>query len=101
MATTYDIGDVVRVTSTFGTTAGVAVNPTRVTYRILKPGGSRTTNYTTSTSDGTVQHQATGSYFMDILTTAEGGYFVTVTTTGTSVRSGSNSYFVVRGSLAT
>lgn len=100
IATTYDIGDVARISSTFGDTGGTATNPTQVSYRILYPDGSRSTFQTTTTSSTDVQHLATGSYFMDILTTASGSYQITVTSTG-NIRTGSNHYFIVRGSYAT
>jgi hypothetical protein len=70
MATTYDKGDLVRLTATF-TVSDVNTDPTAVTLKIQDPSGNETT-YTYAL--GQITKTATGQYRYD-LTIDETGYW--------------------------
>ena len=91
MASTYDIGDKVRVTGTF-TVADVATDPTTVTLRVLAPGGT-VTPYTYALSE--VTKSGTGVYYKDISITTAGIWYYRWLGTGT-VEAGGEAEFYVR-----
>lgn len=61
---TFDIGDLVRVTAAFTDIAGVAADPTTVTLEVKNPAGARAV-YTSATSPAVV-NSAVGSYYCDV-----------------------------------
>lgn len=61
---TYDIGDVVRITVAFTNLAGGAVDPGAVTVRVKNPVGVKT-SYTYIT-DTEVLKDSTGNYHLDV-----------------------------------
>jgi hypothetical protein len=69
LATTYDIGDLVRVTATFTDTGGTVADPTATVLHVETPDGT-VTSYTTST----ITRVSTGLYRYDITTTGRGLY---------------------------
>jgi len=70
MANSYDIGDLVRCTATFTDSAGDAIDPTAIVFRIKLPDDT-TTVYTYGT-DAELVKSATGVYYVDYTTVAAG-----------------------------
>lgn len=99
MASTYDIGDRVRVTGTFTDTGGDEVDPTSVYFRYDRPavGSSYTTAVYASSSTGLgyIDHPSTGVYTFDIVTTGAGIYSYKMWSTGVAT-SAAQGYFKVR-----
>lgn len=60
---TYDVGDKIRLTTTFTNLAGSATGPTAVTFKMLLPSGS-TTTYVYGT-DAELVKSSTGVYYVD------------------------------------
>ncbi len=69
---TRDIGDIVRATATFRNIAGVATDPTGVTFKLRKPDGT-TTTYVYPT-DAQLVKDSTGNYHVDVTVTLAGFY---------------------------
>lgn len=100
MGSTYDIGDVVRITGTFTDTGGTYGDPTTVNFLYDTPdtAGSPTTATRPGTSTGNVNgivRASSGVFYYDILTTGEGLYEARFTSTGTLQTSG-EAWFSVR-----
>ena len=99
MASTYDIGDVVRVAGTFTDTGGTVGDPTTVHFLYDTPTSTAPTTATrTSTALGLVTgigRASTGIYYYDITTTGKGLYETRFTSTGSLAASG-ESWFSVR-----
>ena len=94
MATnTYDINDVVRVTSTF-TVSSVNTDPSDVHLKIKTPGGI-TSLYVYSLAE--ITKSATGIYYKDIAVDDDGMYYYRFEGTGT-VRAASEHSFKIRSS---
>lgn len=68
----YALGNVVRLTGAFATSAGVAIDPTVVGCQVRAPGGTITSELY---GGGAVQREAAGSYYLDV-TPDEGGEWV-------------------------
>jgi hypothetical protein len=77
----YDIGDLVKLTAAFTDAAGTAIDPTTVTFKILKPDGTTTT--AVYGVDPAVVKAATGVYTYNVSITAAGMWWWRVTSTGT------------------
>lgn len=93
MATnSYDLGDLVRVTTTFTTAAGVAVDPTAVLLAVKNPAG-KTTTYTFGVGTEIVK-SATGIYYMDVNANAAGWWFYRWYSTGTGQAAAQNAFRV-------
>lgn len=99
MASTYDVGDIVRVTGTFTDTGGVVGDPTTVHFLYDSPTSVAPTTATrTSTSTGLVggiYRLTTGVYYYDVASTGNGLYETRFTSTGSLAASG-ESWFSVR-----
>jgi len=91
MANTYDIGDIVRVSSAF-TQSGVAVDPTTVSLIVLAPDRTATT-YTVG--EGTVLKDSAGNYHVDVPATQTGTYRYRWVSTGTGAAA-EEGFFEVR-----
>jgi hypothetical protein len=72
MATTYDKGDLVRLSVAFTNSAGTATDPTTVTLKVKAPGTALAT-YTYAL--GQVTKSATGSYYKDVSLNASGRWW--------------------------
>ncbi len=83
MASTYDIGDYVRISSTF-TQGGTVLDPTTVTLVLRAPDATSTT-YTYA--GATIIRESQGVYHVDVSVTAAGTYRYRWTTTGTGASS--------------
>lgn len=77
----YDIGDVVRVTTTF-TKLGVVTDPTTVTFRVKPPSGTLV-DYVYGT-DANVAKVSTGVFRVDVDVDAAGTWYVRSIGTGTA-----------------
>ena len=99
MPSTYDRGDLVRITGTFTDTGGVVGDPTTVHFLYDTPTSTAPTTATrTSTAAGDVGgivKQSTGVYYYDVPSTGSGLYEARFTSTGTLAASG-ESWFSVR-----
>ncbi len=71
MASTYDVGDVARLSTTFAA-SGLAVDPSSVALTILTPAWASTT-YTYGV-DAQIVRSSTGAYYCDVTLTAPGRY---------------------------
>ncbi len=92
MATTYDVGDVARLSAAFTQTA-VAVDPSTVALTVLTPAAASTT-YTYGV-DGALVKDSTGIYHLDLAIAAAGRYRWRWVSTGTGASAG-ESWLMVR-----
>ena len=99
MGSTYDVGDIVRITGTFTDTGGIVGDPTTVKFLYDTPTSTApTTAARTSTAAGAVggiTKASTGVYEYDITTTGQGLYESRYTSTGSLAASG-ETWFSVR-----
>ena len=94
MATTYDIGDCVRLTVTFLTVAGATADPSKTYLDIQTPDGAIT--YSTYSAGTTaIIRSGVGDFYKDILTTGAGLYEYRWHSTGT-VHTAQEGWFSVR-----
>lgn len=91
-ANTYDVGDVVRITGTFRSTAGVLSDPSKVTIKYEDPSA----NVTTVTSTGaSVINPSTGVFYTDIVPDEVGVWEYRIYSTG-NITSSTEDWFRVR-----
>jgi len=83
MANAYDIGDQVRITSTFQI-SGTDTDPTTVTFKFKKPGASSTTSWVYGV-DAQVKKTAIGIYYVDLDLDTAGSWSYRWEGTGTVV----------------
>jgi hypothetical protein len=86
MPANYDIGDVVRCSSTFTDTGGVKQDPTTVDFVYTTPAGVDTVNTRTGATPGEVDsitRASSGTFFRDVTCTATGPYWYRFSSTGT------------------
>lgn len=96
MATTYDVGDIVRCWSTFTDTGGTRADPTTVYFAYENPAGvSYSTTYTGAGNIVQATTPSTGVYYFDITCTGQGLYEYRFTSTGL-VTASAEAYFSVR-----
>lgn len=76
---TYDIGDVVRIFSTF-TQNAVGIDPSTVTLKLVRPDAT-TQSYTYA--GATVTKDSTGNYHVDVAPAVNGTYKYRWSSTGT------------------
>lgn len=87
---TYDIGDVVRISSTF-TQNAVAIDPSTVSLTVKDPAATSTT-YTYA--GATVTKDSVGNYHVDVAPTLTGTYKYRWVSTGTGQAAEENSFQV-------
>ncbi len=94
----YDIGDIVRCSSTFTDTGAVKQDPSQVHFVYTTPAGVDSVHtrlgVTTGTVD-TVVRASSGTYFRDVTTTASGPYWYRFNSTG-SITTLAEANFIVR-----
>jgi len=99
MPSTYDIGDLVRVTGTFTDTGGTVGDPTTVNFLYDTPTSTTPVSASrTSTATGEVNgitKLSTGVYYYDVPTTGRGLYETRFTSTG-QLTASAESWFSVR-----
>jgi hypothetical protein len=88
--TTYDVGDVVRLSNAY-TQSAVAIDPTTVTLVVMAPDTTETT-YTYAGT--TITKDSTGNYHVDVSVTASGTWRYRWTSTGTGAASEEGSFQV-------
>ena len=94
MASTYDIGDLIRETGTFKNASSANTDPTKVFLDIQKPDGA--ISYSTYSAGTTaITKSAAGIYYKDIPCTGQGLYEFRWHSTGT-VHTAQEGYFNVR-----
>jgi hypothetical protein len=96
MASTYDKGDLLRLTGTFTNASGTATDPTTITLKIKAPGTALAT-YTYALSQ--VTKSSTGVYYKDISLATVGRWFYRWEGTGT-VEAAVEGWFEVREARA-
>ena len=89
---TYELGNVLRVTGTFRNLAGTAVDPTVVKFRYRAPGQDAVT--LTYPDNAALVKAGTGIYYYDIDLSAAGTWFYKFFSTGTN-QAANESQFVV------
>lgn len=92
MATTYDLGDLVRITGTFTTAAGVATDPTAVLCTYTDPSGDATT--LTYGTDVALVKSSTGVYYVDVNADEQGVWEYRFYATGTGQAADEGSFIV-------
>lgn len=97
MASSYDIGDLVRVSGAFTTAAGVAQDPSVVKCSVRTPAAVVTT-YTYGT-DAALVKDSTGNYHVDVSAAAIGWYYYRWFSTGTG-QAGDEGWFEVTDARA-
>lgn len=90
--TTYDKGDLVRVSGMFADSAGVATDPTVVKFSFTNPAGT-TTTYTYPT-DVQLVKDSTGNYHVDIDASSSGTWLYRFYSTGTGQAAAEGEFFV-------
>ena len=95
MANTYDIGDLVRITSAFTTQAGTAVDPSTVTARVKDPSGTTTV----FTYPATVTKDSTGNFHADFVPTLAGVHYYRWEGTGAAVAASESFFYVAQSSV--
>jgi hypothetical protein len=90
VASTYQKGDLIRVTGAFTTSAGVATDPTAVFCTYKDPSGNSTT--LTYGVDVALAKDSTGTYHVDIDADEEGVWFYRFYATGTGQSAGEHSF---------
>lgn len=93
MASSYDIGDVVRLTGTF-TVGGAATDPTTVALTVQDPSGN---DGAYTYAGGTVTKSSTGIYYKDVTLDEAGWWFYRWVGTGDCAAAGEG-WFEVRES---
>ncbi len=81
----YDIGDVVRTSSTFTDTGGTKADPGGLTWVFTEPDGTDTVHTrsgTGSTSTGSIFRTTDGVYYRDWTVTASGTHWYRYSSTG-------------------
>ncbi len=81
----YDVGDIVRTSSTFTDTGGTKADPTTVHYVLTTPDGTDIENTRTSTEAlvDTISRTTDGVYFRDVtIGTSSGPYWYRFSSTG-------------------
>lgn len=91
-ANTYDIGDIVRLTGTFRTTAGALANPTKVTIKYEDPSA---VVVTVSSTMASVFNPSTGVFYHDVAPDETGVWEYRIYSTGT-ITSSTEDWFRVR-----
>ncbi len=95
MASTFDVGDTVRIAVAFTDTGGTAADPSGAIRRLRKTPTGVVDTVTYSVSTGDITKASVGNYYTDVVTTATGTYWLRYDSTGTIV-SAQESYFMVR-----
>lgn len=90
----YDVGDKVRLTTTFTNLAGTATDPTAVTFRMKLPNGT-TTTYVYGT-DAALVKSSTGVYYVDWTFTVPDSHRYRFAGTGTVTASDEGTILVRR-----
>lgn len=94
----YQVGDLVRVTGTFTTAAGVATDPTAVFAEYKDPSGN--TTELEYPADAALVKDSTGVYHIDIDADEAGSWFYRFYSTGTGqANSGPGEFVVFAGGL--
>ena len=88
----YSKGDLVRCSASFATSAGVATNPTAVSFQVKTPAGT-TTTYTYGT-DAALVRASTGNYYVDVDAALVGTYHYRFYSTGTGQAADEGSFRV-------
>lgn len=91
---TYHYGDLVRVTGSWTSLAGTALDPTVVKCQIRAPDGTVTT--LTYNTDVTLVKGSTGVYYTDIDANQMGRWYYRFYSTGTGQASNETSFLVDR-----
>lgn len=89
--TTYDRGDLVRLTGTFRDAAGALQDPTTVTLKYQTPSGATTT--LVYLTDAALNKSSTGIYYADISLTEDGIWTYRYESTGTGQAAGEGQLF--------
>ena len=97
MANEYDKGDLIRVTGTFTTAAGAAINPDVVRFIVRSPLGVET-SYLYGT-DVELVRSATGIYYVDVSADVEGTWYYRYYSTGSGQAAGEGSFTVAFGAF--
>lgn len=99
MGSTYDIGDVVRITGTFTDTGGLLGDPSSVHFLFDTPSSTGPNAFSRTSTElgnvGGIVRLSTGVYYYDVASTGRGLYETRFTSTGTLAASG-ESWFSVR-----
>ena len=91
---TYDIGDLVQVTSVFTNSAGTAIDPTTVSIQVKGGTDATVTTYVYGT-DAALVKDSTGHYHCNISVTSSGQWHYRWVSTGTG-QAAEEGYFNVR-----
>jgi hypothetical protein len=85
MSNYYDIGDIIRCSSTFTDTGAVKQDPTTVKFVYTTPAGVDTVFSRTGATTGTVDsvtRASSGTFYSDVAATASGAYWYRFSSTG-------------------
>lgn len=94
MSNTYDVGDEVRCTGTWTNAAGVAVDPTTVTFIYEDPSGNTTTLIYSAGPE--VVKSSVGVYYVDVDADESGRWQTRWQSTGTGKAAGEDEFSVRR-----
>lgn len=91
---TYNKGDLVRITGTFADAAGTPLDPTAVLFQVKDPAGV-TTLYTYGSS--AIVRLSAGVYYLDVNVSQAGTWAYRVYSTGNGQAAGDSYFTVVPG----
>mgnify|MGYP001579977939 CR=1 len=94
MASSYEIGDQVRIWGTF-TSAGTGSDPTQVFLELATP-ANVVTLYGYGTAGTIIQKQGNGTYYADVVATQQGMWQYRWTGTGNIITSDMNHFYIKR-----
>ena len=86
----YNIGDLVRITSAFATTAGTATDPTTITAKVTDPAGA----VTVFTYPASVAKDSTGNFHADFVPTMGGQHSYRWEGTGAVQAAAASTFYV-------
>lgn len=93
----YDLGDLIRASTAFTNTAGVATDPTVIT--VMHRVGIDTVSTYVYGTDEQVAKDSTGNYHIDILADTAGVHFVRWTGTGTITAADEDTWVVKKSRI--
>ena len=94
---TYDIGDSIRCTITFATTAGVPTDPTTVTFKYRDPSGNEVT--WVFGVDPEVIKDDTGDYHADVTLDEDGLWYYRWEGTGALIGAAEHGWYARRSEI--
>jgi hypothetical protein len=95
--TSYDLGDVVRITGTWTDSGGTATDPGTIAFNYTDPNGAATS--LTYPTDAEIVKSSTGVYYVDVTASLEGTWFWRWVSTGSGAAADEGQFAVTRTTI--